>query len=100
MFAICKFQHSISLFHHWHFFFNPLVDLFFKNLSLGLELGVSLKNVEGIAGPRLSVFNRGRYPDDITVSAPLFVEEGTKLFQGEKERQRQRDTDFLFRKGP
>lgn len=32
------------------------------------------ENVEGIDGPRLSVFNRGRYPDDVTVSAPLFTE--------------------------
>lgn len=32
-----------------------------------MELGVSLENVEGIGGPKLSVFNWGRYPDDITV---------------------------------
>lgn len=56
------------------FFFNPLVYLYFKKLSLGVDLRVSLKNVEGIDGPRLSVFSRGRYPDDVTVSAPLFTE--------------------------
>lgn len=39
---------------------------------------MSLKNVEEIDGPRLSVFNRGRYSDDVTVSVPLFTGGGNR----------------------
>lgn len=39
---------------------------------------MSLKNVEEIDGPRLSVFNRGTYSDDVTVSVPLFTEGGNR----------------------
>lgn len=64
---------------------------------------MSLKNVEEIDGPRLSVFNRGRYSDDVTVSVPLFTEGGNRAFQGERQKQRPiliftqgRDAELFF----